>query len=127
MMSPLAHQAHKPLADGGSSWRISKANYLKRSPAVAPRGLFASVRLAYLGHIMLSRPRILPARFIAPCLPTKTERRLRAGCGCTKSNVAKMLVRDATPSRNIAPVTRPAEGLVVHQFEFQPSSRMARS
>jgi bifunctional non-homologous end joining protein LigD len=23
---------------------------------------------------MLSRPRILPARFIAPCLPTKTER-----------------------------------------------------
>jgi ATP-dependent DNA ligase len=74
MMFPLAHQAHKPLADGGSSWRISKANYLKRPPAVAPRGLFASVRLAYLGHIMLSRPRILPARFIAPCLPTKTER-----------------------------------------------------
>ena len=71
MMSPLAHQAHKPLADGGSSWRISKANYLKRPPAVAPRGLFASVRLAYLGHIMLSHPRILPARFIAPCLPTK--------------------------------------------------------
>jgi hypothetical protein len=44
-----------------------------KAPAVARRGLFACAHLAYLGHIMLSRPRIPPAGFIAPCLPTKTE------------------------------------------------------
>jgi hypothetical protein len=41
----------KPLADGGPSWRIPKANLL-RAPAVAPRGLFVSGHLAYLDHLM---------------------------------------------------------------------------
>src|SRR5438046_2870195 len=43
-------------------------------PRRSPRGLFVSAHLAYLAAIMLSRPRIPPAGFIAPCLPTKAER-----------------------------------------------------
>jgi bifunctional non-homologous end joining protein LigD len=37
-----------------------------------PRGLSIFTRPGYLSH-MLSRPRTLPAGFIAPCLPTKAQ------------------------------------------------------
>src|SRR5262249_14198604 len=39
-----------------------------------PLGLPAAATVAYLSQIMLARPRTLPTGFIAPCLPTKTDK-----------------------------------------------------
>src|SRR5260370_14430942 len=50
------------------------------SVAARPRqeGLPAAGRGAYLAHML---PRTFPAGFIAPCLPTRTDKLPSSGCG----------------------------------------------
>jgi len=42
--------------------------------AVPPRAFQPRPLLPIYAHIMLARPRTLPTGFIAPCLPTKTDK-----------------------------------------------------
>src|SRR5262249_53222393 len=51
-----------------------------------PPGLPAAATVAYLCPYMLAPPRTLPTDFIAPCLPTKTDKLPSAANGCMRSS-----------------------------------------
>src|SRR5262249_21350530 len=51
-----------------------RARRRRASEAVPPRAFQPRPPLPIFPHIMLARPRTLPTGFIAPCLPTKTDK-----------------------------------------------------